>query len=645
MQNSPARSSIDVGSVIADTYTIEGLLGRGGMGAVFVASHKRLPGKKVAIKMLHADISSDEVLARFKREAEIASRLGHPNIVEVHDFNVLPDGTPYLVLELLEGATLAQRLREGPIPVEQVMTIVRQIGSALAAAHREGIVHRDLKPQNIFLVPTEVQGQVVEIAKVLDFGISKIRGSQTVKTQDSALLGTPQYMAPEQALGQHANVDDRTDVFALGAIVYEMLSGQPAFIGASIPEVVFKVVYEQPIPIEQAVPGLAPRIKSAIERAMAKVAADRFGSVSEFVEAMTGQPLAIIRSGSNSMPPDSSSGRARSGGSEALAQTMDSGDHGRSPISGVEATAASIKSVVGGTSAPAGASPPVSSSGATLDSQNQPAAGPAQPSVVVAAASPARSKTLLAFGLIAGASLAALAMYFVMRKPAEPKPVAIAETAPAETKPAETKPAETKLAETKPAQTKLAETKPAETKPAETTPAETKPAETKPAETKPAETKPAETKPAETKLAETHAPDIKTSEVRSASPKPDPKRANTKLVVTPPITSAENEAADTDSKPDETSAQKLQQAESVLTSNPALAEQLANSVINSQTSGPIQRLHAHAIRGVLKCTQHNDAEGAIIDLRPIRESRGKAATKFARRIMANCRKAGFTIDQ
>ncbi len=197
MANSSARSAIDVGSVIADTYKIEALIGRGGMGAVFVASHSRLPGKKVAIKLLHAELHDQDVMLRFRREAEIASRLGHPNIVAVHDFNITPDGTPYLVLEYLEGQTLAQKIKDGPIPLDQVLSIVRQVGSALAAAHREGIVHRDLKPQNIFLIPTEVDGRMVEIAKVLDFGISKIVGSQTVKTQESTLLGTPQYMAPE----------------------------------------------------------------------------------------------------------------------------------------------------------------------------------------------------------------------------------------------------------------------------------------------------------------------------------------------------------------------------------------------------------------------------------------------------------------
>ena len=349
MQNSPARSPIDVGSVIADTYTIEALIGRGGMGAVFRASHKRLPGKHVAIKMLHAELSGDEVLARFKREAEIASRLGHPNICAVHDFNVLPDGTPYLVLDYLEGESLAQRLKAGPLKLEQAMSIVRQVGSALAAAHREGIVHRDLKPQNIFLVPTEIDGRDIEVAKVLDFGISKIRGSDTVKTQESSLLGTPQYMAPEQATGQHSAVDERTDVFALGAIVYEMLAGHPAFTGASIPEVVFKVVYEQPIPLAQEVPSLPAAIAAAVNQAMSKSAGDRFSTVSNFVEALTGQALTGgIRPGTGSghgpvpisspisgtdetsVPP--SVPPAKRTGNDAFAQTVGSGDHGESPI-------------------------------------------------------------------------------------------------------------------------------------------------------------------------------------------------------------------------------------------------------------------------------------------------------------------------
>src|SRR5262245_52357605 len=295
MTNSTARAVIDVGSVIADTYVIEALLGRGGMGAVFLASHRRLAGKRVAIKILHTEIADADVVARFKREADIAARLNHPNIVGVIDYNVTPDGMPYLVLDYLEGETLAQRIAAGPMPIDQVLSIGRQVGSALAAAHRAGIVHRDLKPQNIFLVATEVDGHAVETAKVLDFGISKIRGSQTVKTQDSVMLGTPQYMAPEQATGKHADVDERTDVFALGAIVYEMLCGQPAFTGASVPEVVFKRGYEQAQRLAERVPGLDPMIVAAIARAMEKKQDDRFKTVSDFLETLTGRPTSVMR--------------------------------------------------------------------------------------------------------------------------------------------------------------------------------------------------------------------------------------------------------------------------------------------------------------------------------------------------------------
>ncbi|MBZ0234841.1 MAG: serine/threonine protein kinase [Deltaproteobacteria bacterium] len=306
MVHSPARS-LDVGSVIADTYTVEGLIGKGGMGAVFIASHARLPGKKVAIKVLHPDVADGDSLARFKREAEIASRLGHPNIVAVHDWNQLPDGTPYIVYELLDGESLADRLRRGPLAYDEAMSILRQVGSALAAAHREGIVHRDLKPQNIFLVQAD-DGVSVK-AKVLDFGISKIRGSTTVKTQDTAMLGTPQYMAPEQATGQHEHVDGRTDVFALGAVVYEMFAGVPAFQGSTIPEVVFKVVYEETPSLAEKAPGLPPHVTAGVHRALAKKSSDRWDDVGTFVEALTGSPLA---SGKRSIVPGVAAGGATS---------------------------------------------------------------------------------------------------------------------------------------------------------------------------------------------------------------------------------------------------------------------------------------------------------------------------------------------
>jgi len=323
--NSSTRQVVDVGTVIAETYRIEALIGRGGMGSVFLATHARLPGKQVAIKLLHADLDDTDVIARFKREAEIASRLGHPNIVGIHDFNVLPDGTPYLVLDYLDGESLGSRLRKGALALDAIFSITRQVGSALAAAHREGIVHRDLKPANIFLVPTEVDGKIVEIAKVLDFGISKMRGSTTVKTQEFTLLGTPQYMAPEQAKGEHGNIDERTDIFALGSIVYEMLAGQPAFSGENIPVVCFRVVYEEPLSLAEAAPATPPSVIQTVARAMSKAPSERFASINLFVEHLTGeQVMPFVSRGGISIPPPNEAAT----GQDAFALTVSSGDFG-----------------------------------------------------------------------------------------------------------------------------------------------------------------------------------------------------------------------------------------------------------------------------------------------------------------------------
>ncbi|MCG8422507.1 MAG: protein kinase [Proteobacteria bacterium] len=298
-----SNQAIDVGTVLANSYEVTQKIGEGGMGAVWAARHLRLEGKRVAIKVLHGEVASDsDSVARFRREAQIASRLGHPNIVQVHDINELPDGTSYLVLEYLKGESLADRLARGPMPAEQTLAIVRQVGSALAAAHAQHIIHRDLKPQNVFLCPTESAGYATEQAKVLDFGISKIKGSQTIETRTTSMLGTPQYMAPEQAMGHHHLVDGRTDVFALGVMIYEMLSGTAPFQGTTIPEVVFKVVYEDPPSLAELVPDLDARLVAAVHRAMAKNQQDRFATVSDFVEALTGDPLTTLRDGVAASP-------------------------------------------------------------------------------------------------------------------------------------------------------------------------------------------------------------------------------------------------------------------------------------------------------------------------------------------------------
>jgi hypothetical protein len=287
---SSGAGEIGIGSTISDTYEITRLLGQGGMGAVWEARHLRLPDKRVAIKLLVGDDVREGLFARFQREAEITSKLGHPNIVGVLDFNTLPSGAPYIVLELLLGESLADRLRRGPLPLPQALDIVRQIGSALHAAHRAEIVHRDLKPDNVFLIPSPEAGGPEQV-KVLDFGISKMRsGSVPSKTLDATMLGTPQYMSPEQANGENSKVDARSDVWALGAIAYEMITGHRAFPGDSLAAVVVRIV-AQPSPTLLDVPGVPNHVAAAVDKALAKDPAERFADVREFVSALTGVPV------------------------------------------------------------------------------------------------------------------------------------------------------------------------------------------------------------------------------------------------------------------------------------------------------------------------------------------------------------------
>ncbi len=278
------------GLIVADTYEIDRLLGRGGMGEVWLAKHRRLAGKQVAIKVLRLEGTvSKEALARFRREAEIAVRFEHPNIVQVLDFNTLPSGEPFLVMELLKGESLAQRLTGGRLALPAVQQVVRQVGAALQAAHRAGVVHRDLKPENIFLVPTSLGDQV----KVLDFGISKLADSQTVMTTDAVLIGTPLYMSPEQALGNNRDVTAQSDLFSMGSICYELLTGEPPFSAESVARVVFRIAYEKHVPLGQARADLPASVVAAVEHALEKERSRRTADIDTFVLELTGEPLAI----------------------------------------------------------------------------------------------------------------------------------------------------------------------------------------------------------------------------------------------------------------------------------------------------------------------------------------------------------------
>jgi serine/threonine-protein kinase len=269
------------GTVLAETYQIVRLVGQGGMGDVYEARHRRLSGR-YAIKVLQSRAAaSEEIFARFRREAEITSGLRHPNIVQVVDFNNTPAGEAFLAMEFIEGEELTAAMqRSAPLPVERVLDIAGQVASALAAAHAHGIVHRDLKPQNLFLV--RYPGDEREVVKVVDFGISKVREATTKLTREATIMGTPRYMAPEQAQGRMGEIDARTDQFALATIVYEMLSGRAAFHGDAVEAVLYQVVHESPEPIRAFNPAVTEALEAVVARGMAKRRDDRFPSIKEF---------------------------------------------------------------------------------------------------------------------------------------------------------------------------------------------------------------------------------------------------------------------------------------------------------------------------------------------------------------------------
>jgi serine/threonine protein kinase len=288
MRTLPYESGpIWAGSVpLGDTYILGRLIRRGGMSEIFEATHARLPGR-FAVKILASQlVGNREAFARFCREAEILSELRHPNVVQIFDFNTAPDERPYFVMEYLEGRTLETRLADSEPPtVAATVRLVAAAASALAAAHGHGIVHRDLKPANIFLVA--VDGQPDELVKVLDFGVSKARGRSTLLSVPAEIQGTPPYMSPEQVRGGSAQVDGRTDQFALAAIAYRMLTGQEAFVAPEASAVLYQIAHEPAPPLARHLPPSwdTAALQAVLDRALAKNPADRYGGMMEFARA------------------------------------------------------------------------------------------------------------------------------------------------------------------------------------------------------------------------------------------------------------------------------------------------------------------------------------------------------------------------
>lgn len=269
------QSKVKVGQLVGN-YRLEKLIGKGGMGLVFRAVHKDI-GRKAAVKVLDRDFSRDpEFVARFLNEARAVNLIGHPGLVEIFEFGCLPDDTPYIIMEFLEGHSLGQRLERGgrsrKTVFAQALPICRQIALALAAAHDKGVVHRDLKPENVMLVRDPLSPET-ERVKILDFGLAKFQNPGDAKgpalTQVGITMGSPLYMAPEQCQ-ELATVTDRADVYSLGVILYELLAGRTPYISDLSAEIMVMHVRSTPPPLRKHAPDIPAAVAELVDSMLAK---------------------------------------------------------------------------------------------------------------------------------------------------------------------------------------------------------------------------------------------------------------------------------------------------------------------------------------------------------------------------------------
>jgi len=329
---------LGIGSTVDGRYRVTELIGEGGMGKVYLAEHIEI-GKRVALKVLHPSYSRmPDLVERFRREARAASKIGHPNIVDVTDSGATEDGSVYFVMEYLEGVELGAIIeREGALDVARALRITGQICRALTAAHREGIIHRDLKPENIYLI---TRGGEADVVKVLDFGIAKTTEAEAARerrlTSPGMAMGTPEYMAPEQAAGRPA--DARTDIYSLGAIMYEMVTGVPPYQGENFMEILTKkatmdpphpneIRSELPVPVSDLVmssmsrnPDLRPQTMEALEYELNKCLSGRGQAVASILGMNTdANVVASLNPGLSTRNLDSGivhASTARSGGGQ-----------------------------------------------------------------------------------------------------------------------------------------------------------------------------------------------------------------------------------------------------------------------------------------------------------------------------------------
>lgn len=296
-----------LGRVLGGLYKVEERIGEGGMGTVYAARHIHL-NKRFAVKVLSPKIAQlKQAVERLHQEAVAASSIDHDNIVDVVSFDTTEDGEVFIVMELLQGKSLAELLEDGPVPLRRAVHIAYQMCRALHAAHERGIVHRDLKPENVFIVRKEQ----ADFVKILDFGISKVKSAETEEvrmTKTGQLIGTPLYMSPEQAKGEQ-DVDRRADIYAFGVILYEMVTGTPPFEGGNYFQLLWKHGNEAPEPARSRNPDVPEALDAVLLKALSKAPEDRFQTMAELEAAIAaavpdvGPPMPHFPSGPSLTPP------------------------------------------------------------------------------------------------------------------------------------------------------------------------------------------------------------------------------------------------------------------------------------------------------------------------------------------------------